>query len=264
VSEIHLICSSNVLLKSKTEAALLPGSLILTTAFLALPLAEGAFFACSWLLGLVRHGKGALQSLIHHSLNFTSAAFFMPLFWGGITMADSGGIREALLKAAVEVTAYYKELHGESPRASVILAVAALEDELQTLILLRFPPSITEPTINKLFGPGLTPFGAFASKADVAQAFGYYGPETRKQLELIGSIRNKFAHSGRVIDFHNEKVFAKCQSLGITRMMPGETKPNQDDIRDKFINLVSELHTALEERTHHLPELREQQPPELP
>ena len=106
-------------------------------------------------------------------------------------------------------------------------------------------------------------FGTFQSKADVCQGFGYFGPETRKRLELISSVRNRFAHAERAIDFHDAKVLAPCEKLGLGAVQPDGAKPTTSELRRDFISLVKTLTERLRRHWYHVPELDEP-PPVLP
>jgi len=120
---------------------------------------------------------------------------------------DEAKLRATLSAAYDEIEAYYRELEGESPRAAAVLVVIRLEDELESLIRKQFSRADDDQKLwKRLAGPGPTPFGSLKSKIDVGYAFGLYGPKTRKMLERISSIRNKFAHNQTIKDFDHFEI----------------------------------------------------------
>jgi hypothetical protein len=178
--------------------------------------------------------------------------------------AHSMSVRASLEKAAKEVEAYYNELNGESSRAAAILAVAGIHEELKNIIISKFPPASLAPLKEKLFDEGDCPFAAIGFCADVVQALGYYGKETRATLGRLFSIRNMFAHAGRFADFHSDEIFNKCIALGISRLQPGNVKTNETEIRNSFVDVAMKLHSDLEDRRNNLPELGDKNLEPLP
>lgn len=117
-------------------------------------------------------------------------------------------LRAALAAVYDDQQAYYGELSGESARAAAILLASELEDQLEKLIRRQFPAAMDDEKLwKRLAGSGSTPFGSAKAKADVAQAFDFYGARTRKVIDTIFVIRNKFAHLKGARDF-DHKMFA--------------------------------------------------------
>ena len=77
-----------------------------------------------------------------------------------------------LRQAVAEVTAYYQELDGESPRAAAVLAVSSLHDELEKLVRTKFPKA-SHKTWERIAGPGFTPLGSFKALNCIANAFDF-------------------------------------------------------------------------------------------
>ena len=157
--------------------------------------------------------------------------------------------KDEIQRYVEDAKAYFDELHGESARAAAILAVASLDDVLEELLLTRFPQPLDKKLKKKVFGPGLKPFGTYTAKADVAEAFGFYGPETRKLLEQLGRVRNKFAHSTKKRSFVDPDILQICEEIGRTKFpnMHGSDQPNERDVRYLFIKSAQTLHELLEE-----------------
>ena len=155
---------------------------------------------------------------------------------------------EDLRKAVREVTAYYEELEGESPRAAAILAVAGLEDELERLLLTKFP-GVSKKTWEEIAGPGFRPLGSFKARNDVAHAFGFYGRQTRAMLEKISAVRNKFAHDTGVRQFDDQALKPLLQGLSENPIASFKWDPklSASQLRELFLGLVLKTEKALME-----------------
>ena len=166
-------------------------------------------------------------------------------------------ICEELERVFDEVTAYFDELEGESPRAAAILAVAGLEDELEALLRSKFPETTSNANWKRIAGPGPTPFGTIKAKTEVAEAFGCYGPKTRKTIERIATVRNKFAHRTNIRDFDHPDVLKLCKELADNPVYPHAyiENPPAKDVRYNFINTVKDLTDRLAEIRSYFPEL---------
>jgi hypothetical protein len=173
-------------------------------------------------------------------------------------------IPEDFYRVFDEIKARYDELGGESARAAAILSVSLLEDELESLILKKFPADLSERLWHKkICGPGHTPLGTFSAKADIAQAFGFYGPGTRKTLETISAVRNKFAHSATARRFTDSEVLRHCNKLRGSPFPNAHRsdRPNENDVRWHFLTTVRELHEKFEQRSQFIADLDEEPAP---
>ena len=179
---------------------------------------------------------------------------------------DDDALSEELGRIYDEIKAYFDELVGESPRAAAILAVASLEDELDALLRSKFPHTISNPTWKRIAGPGPTPFGNLKAKTDVAEAFGFFGPQTRATINRIASVRNKFAHRTSIRDFDHPDVLAICRELADNPVFPHTyiANPQARDIRWHFINTVKALTNHLANIRGLIPELDGDPPKPLP
>lgn len=164
-----------------------------------------------------------------------------------------------------EVVAYFDELDGESPRAAAILAVAALEDELDALLRSKFPPSTSNTRWKLIAGPE-KPFGSLEAKRNVAEVFGFFGPKTNAAIKCIATVRNKFAHRTNVRDFDHPQVLEQCRELSDNPVFPYTliSSPEASDIRWHYINTVKELTDRLCEIRYYVSELDENAPEPLP
>ncbi|ANK79407.1 MAG: hypothetical protein TEF_00340 [Rhizobiales bacterium NRL2] len=179
-------------------------------------------------------------------------------------MDDDDELRAALEAAFDDIQAYYGELEGESPRAAAILAATNLEDELEALLRKQFSATVVDEKDNdqerskkrklwkRIAGPGPTPLGSAKAKADVLQAFGFYGQETRDTIERISEIRNRFAHERSARDFSDPKIVEICRRLKNNPIQPfvfREFDPQY--LREVFIEVVER--TSMVMRGVHSP-----------
>lgn len=182
-------------------------------------------------------------------------------------MSDNDdSISEQIRSAATELKEFYDELRGESPRAAAILAVASLEDEIERLVRSRFPEETSNRLWNKIAGPGFTPLGSLKAKADMAQAFGFFGPKTRSTIEGISAIRNKFAHKPGVRNFDHPLVLSQCKKLADNPFFPAAIADNSPatHVRWFYIHTVQILEERLAAIRERVPELDGSSPDPLP
>ena len=164
-------------------------------------------------------------------------------------------LSDDLRQAWDDIQAYYDELNGESSRAAVILAVASLEDELERLILKKFPSDLSPKVWKRVCGPGHSPLGSFKAKSDFAQAFGYFGKETRNLLENISVVRNKFAHASLPRYFTDDDILEACSKIFPVPALEGPHKPKDKEVRWQYIAAVRTTHEQLEQLAQHISEL---------
>ena len=184
-----------------------------------------------------------------------------------MTDDDEDALREEIRKVAAELKAYYDELEGESPRAAAILAVASLDDELERLIRYKFPPDLDDKLWKKIAGPGFTPLGTLKAKADMAQAFGFYGQKTRKLIGCIATVRNKFGHSREVRSFDHPLIMRECKNLDRNHVFPEGTVTDNSPpthVRWVYIQTVRILEERLAAIREYVPELDGTAPEPLP
>jgi hypothetical protein len=100
----------------------------------------------------------------------------------------------------------------ETDRAAILIGGSWLEWFLEGLIgaVLRAPKSSDELAL--LFTEnGL--FGSFSEKINGAYFLKLIGPETRRQLHIIRTIRNEAAHNMNQLNFSSESVANRCREL---------------------------------------------------
>lgn len=154
---------------------------------------------------------------------------------------------EDIRKAYEEVAAFYAELEGESARAAAILVVAQIDQELTKVISRYFPADIDKKIWKKLIGPN-APIGNLGNKCLMAEALGAFGPRTRKTIDTMAQIRNKFAHDTGVRKFKHQGVLTHCKSLGDNPVYKYDLidTASEREIRSYFITTARCLHQRLE------------------
>ncbi len=104
---------------------------------------------------------------------------------------------------------------------------------------LREPTTETEKNI---FFHDKGVIGSFFEKIWMAYFLKIIGPETRRDLDLIRSIRNEAAHDMNPISFETEAVANRCRELLISKeSIPAHKTP--PDFRDMFV-LAAQFYTA--------------------
>jgi hypothetical protein len=99
-----------------------------------------------------------------------------------------------------QILGFISELYNQSDRGAAILAVAILEDQLESVIHKRIV-DIDTKIRNNLFGRR-----SFAAKIDIGLALGLYDAKTYHMLHLIREIRNPFAHSMAKVAFDDPTI----------------------------------------------------------
>lgn len=102
------------------------------------------------------------------------------------------------------------EFQGESDRVCAIMGTALVEDTLVKVI-----GGCLEKTAehNRMFHDEGGPFGTFKRRILGARAFDLCTKEMEAEMEVIGEIRNQFAHALLSIDFENEHIAEKLSQL---------------------------------------------------
>ncbi|MGH6922203.1 MAG: MltR family transcriptional regulator [Propylenella sp.] len=88
--------------------------------------------------------------------------------------------------------------------AYATLAAAMVEDRLAQLIQTKMP-NLSNRLKKKLF-TGYGPFGSLSVKIDTAFAMGLITLEVSRNLHAIREVRNAFAHSTKILHFHDDEI----------------------------------------------------------
>lgn len=116
---------------------------------------------------------------------------------------------------------FYAALNGESPLACALIAGAAIEQAMMSLLRKRFIPKSN--TADSFFGPGGM-LGDYRRCAELTYCFGLIPKPMYQTICVIGDIRNLFAHSPVSIDFSDTEVAKQCKKLD----MPTNRSPDAE------------------------------------
>lgn len=111
-----------------------------------------------------------------------------------------------------DLPALEDEMYSSSARSTVLMTCAVLEMCLTIFLRDKMRPTTTSDDDRRLFDPG-GPLCDLSAKNMIGYAFNWYGPETKKDIDLIRILRNEYAHSRRSFDFSAHEVTEFCKHL---------------------------------------------------
>ena len=128
-----------------------------------------------------------------------------------------------------QVTAFRKALTAESDRGCALFAAAYLDASVSDLLYVSL---VSNKSIEKDMFEGTAPLATFSSRIKMAYYLGLISSACRRDLDIIRSVRNDFAHKLDVNSFGIESVRDRCRSLVFSY------REKQDEPRDHFIASV--------------------------
>ena len=106
----------------------------------------------------------------------------------------------------------FEELKSESNDYScVLLGTSYLDELLASLLKEKFENGSN--TINKVLNPSGGALGTFMSRVDVSYCLGLINKNVKADCQIIGEIRNIFAHNYFKTTFKNSELQDKCNML---------------------------------------------------
>jgi len=129
----------------------------------------------------------------------------------------------------------------ESERGSALLAGALLDDVLAERLKDFF---VADPNAVKAMMGVERPLGTFGARIQMGYLLGFFGPETRKALEIIKDVRNSFAHYHQLAHYTDPEVSRVCLTLlpgWIEAVMDGQDHPTCKEPRRRFQAAVAFL-----------------------
>jgi hypothetical protein len=100
----------------------------------------------------------------------------------------------------------------KNARASAITLAALLESALESALRTKLISNPPKESLNNLFGLNRI-LSTFWAKTEIAFALGLIGPQTRKDLDRVRTIRNAFAHAKGIITFETQAIATECRQL---------------------------------------------------
>jgi hypothetical protein len=104
------------------------------------------------------------------------------------------------------------ELLDQTDRGAAIVGVALLDDKLRTVIRMAFPKPLSKRQEKGLFGP-TAPLGTYDAKVRLGEALGLFPGDVVHELNLLGRVRNKFAHDLNIREFADPLIAPLCEQL---------------------------------------------------
>jgi mannitol operon repressor len=146
---------------------------------------------------------------------------------------------------AHDLEGFGEEFRAESDRATAILGAALLDEWLRQLLAGFLVDDSTR--VDKLLGID-RPLGSFSSRSLAAYCLGLVGKDECHDLEIIGRIRNDFAHDLHGLSFSSESVRDRCDELLLPKRL--HLLPRFRTARGLFIASVTLLVAELKDRAH--------------
>jgi DNA-binding MltR family transcriptional regulator len=130
------------------------------------------------------------------------------------------------------------EVETDGVRGATLSAAALIEEFLKTAIRSRLIElSVDE---DKRLFHGMGPISTLSSKIMVGYALGIFGSNTRRDLNAVRNIRNRFAHTLEDIDFDTPAIADRIRSLNCIQDQSKDKKP-QGLLREATLRLSMHL-----------------------
>jgi len=164
---------------------------------------------------------------------------------------------------------FFSELLGESQRACAIVGAAILDSQLEDLLRSYLVDDGEE--LNNLLQSShdLAPLRDFGSRITAAYLLGAIDKIAMRDLRVIKEIRNRFGHRPTGLDFNDEQIRKKVESLRVPQLMTtaferetGVPMPEAAP-RSRFAWSVTMLIGHLDQRRKVLNKVRLNPAPEL-
>jgi hypothetical protein len=121
---------------------------------------------------------------------------------------------------AEEARALRDAFYEGAPMVTAILGLATIEIPLEELLRKRFKHK-DDSTWGRLIGEN-GPLSTFSQKIIAGYAFGLYGENTLRNLNIVRDVRNVFAHSKRLIDFNDAVIVERLKEAKLPKAKHSE------------------------------------------
>jgi hypothetical protein len=99
-----------------------------------------------------------------------------------------------------QIEAMFIEMGSVSDRVAAVCCLAFLDDSLGAALAARFV-RLGREWEDRIFGGANGPLSTFSAKIRLGYALAILGPATYKDLDIMRSVRNDFAHTAGPISF---------------------------------------------------------------
>jgi hypothetical protein len=113
----------------------------------------------------------------------------------------------------------WREIEATSDRVTAIVSAAFIEERVRDAISSRLLRD--SKRVKKLFDPD-GPIGTYDAKVLLGYLIGIYVDETRKNLEAIGKMRNRFAHRPRIAKFDDRDLDPFFKEITLPERLLGD------------------------------------------
>lgn len=145
-----------------------------------------------------------------------------------------------------EVIAFRAALTAESDRGCALFAAAYLDASLSDLLYVSL---VSSKKIEDDIFKGTAPLATFSSRIKMAYYLGLISPACRRDLDIIRSVRNDFAHKLEANSFEIPPTRDRCRTLVFS------FREKQDDARSQFtasaMAILAHVHAATLSTTPH-------------
>ncbi len=119
-------------------------------------------------------------------------------------------------------------------RAAALVLASLIDNLLEFAIKFRFVP-LKGDDFDKLFRNPTAPLASFSAKITLAHALGLCDEVMRRQLDIMRSVRNAFAHTIMPVTFDDPLIAAECYRLDPVRLIDIPYQPVEDSPKGRFL-----------------------------
>jgi hypothetical protein len=175
---------------------------------------------------------------------------------GGEVSDMDNKIAEHIAHQTRKVDAFRKALTSESDRGCALFAAAYLDVSLSDLLYVSLVEN--KRIENDLF-KGTAPLATFSARIKLAYYLGLISMACRRDLDVIRSIRNDFAHDPEIVSFQTQSICDRSRGLAFSY------QTQDSDPRSHFtaavLGVLAQIHMATLTTTPHT-EKPDDSPPE--
>jgi hypothetical protein len=122
-----------------------------------------------------------------------------------------------------DLNAFSTPFRAESDRACAVLGAALLDARLESLFERRL-----RCFADRLLKPDGA-LGSFSARIHTARALAWIATDVQRDLDIVRSIRNEFAHNAdHELSFANQSIADKCRALHTSATLVNATKQSAD------------------------------------
>ncbi|MFJ3059028.1 hypothetical protein [Herbaspirillum sp. NPDC087042] len=136
-----------------------------------------------------------------------------------------------------DIINFRTSLSKETDRGAALMAAAFLDERLMCLLRNRL---VNDKKMSKVMFDFNGPLGTFSSRINFCYLLGLLPKNVHRELHIVRSIRNKFAHRADFMDFEDPSTKSLCNSLIFHGVKPAASAGS------KFRRTVMGLLTVVE------------------